>query len=197
MKSDIENFQLIQSSMYEIAKAAHTVKDTFNLYEKIHKIITKLMYAENIYIALYDKDLQELKFEYHIDETDPDFKVGTKLKISNKSVTAYCIKRKKPVLLSKQDMLKLTKQKTINPVGLISETWLGVPLITQDNIVGVITIQTYDPKHIITEKDKDILSFVSELLAMSIERNKLEKPLFDTKLFTKHLEMAFNKMYQT
>ena len=175
MKSDIENFQLIQSSMYEIAKAAHTVKDTFNLYEKIHKIITKLMYAENIYIALYDKDLQELKFEYHIDETDPDFKVGTKLKISNKSVTAYCIKRKKPVLLSKQDMLKLTKQKTINPVGLISETWLGVPLITQDNIVGVITIQTYDPKHIITEKDKDILSFVSELLAMSIERNKLEK----------------------
>ena len=30
-----------------------------------------------------------------------------------------------------------------------------------------------------------------------LERNKLEKPLFDTKLFTKHLEMAFNKMYQT
>ena len=80
MKSNIENFQLIQSSMYEIAKAAHTVKDTFSLYEKIHKIITKLMYAENIYIALYDKDSQELKFEYHIDKTDPDFKVGTSLK---------------------------------------------------------------------------------------------------------------------
>ena len=175
MKSDIENFQLIQTSMYEIAKAAHTVKDTYNLYEKIHKIITKLMYAENIYIALYDKDSQELKFEYHIDETDPDFKVGTSLKISNKSVTAYCIKRKKPVLLTKQDMLKLTKQKLINPVGLISETWLGVPLITQDNIVGVITIQSYNPKHLITEKHKEILSFVSELLAMSIERNKLEK----------------------
>ena len=74
------------------------------------------MYADNIYIALYDKDSQELKFEYHIDETDPDFKVGTSLKISNKSVTAYCIKRKKPVLLNKKDyeeiMFQMMKKKS-------------------------------------------------------------------------------------
>ena len=38
----------------------------------------------------------------------------------------------------------------------------------------MITVQRYDPKYLITDKDKDILSFVSELLALSIERNKLE-----------------------
>ena len=36
IKSDIEKFQLIQSSMYDIAKATHTIKDTFSLYQKIH-----------------------------------------------------------------------------------------------------------------------------------------------------------------
>ena len=70
MKSDINNFQLIQSSMYEIAKATHTIKDTFSLYEKIHKIITKLMYADNMYIALYDNNYQELKFEYYVDKME-------------------------------------------------------------------------------------------------------------------------------
>ena len=69
----------------------------------------------------------------------------------------------------------LTKKGIINPIGSISETWLGVPLISQKNIVGVITIQSYDPTYVITEEDKEILNFVSELLAMSIEQKKLEQ----------------------
>ena len=172
--TNINNFKLIQDSLYDIAKAAHTIKDTFSLYKKIHIIIGKLMYAENMYIALYDKDYQELKFEYYVDVMDKDFTVGSKLKISHKNVTAYCIKKKKAVLLTKDDMVELTNKKIINPVGSIPHTWLGVPLITQNNIIGVITVQSYDSKYDITDKDKDILSFVSELLALSIERNKLE-----------------------
>ena len=170
----MNDFKLKQDSLYEIAKAAHTIKDTFSLYKKIHKIIGKLMYAGNMYIALYDKDSQELKFEYYVDVMDKDFTVGSKLKISNKNVTAYCMGKKVPVLLKKEDLIELTNKKIINPVGSIPETWLGVPLITQNNIIGVITIQSYDPKYIINNNDKDLLSFVSELLALSIERNKLE-----------------------
>ena len=142
-KKNNTNFKQIQTSMYEIATAAHTIKDSTNLYKKIHEIIERLMYAGNMYIALYNKHEGTLKFEYYIDNMDDDFIAGTELKLSNKSVTAYCIKRKKPVLLNKKDMLSLTKKKIINPVGLISETWLGVPLITQENIVGVITILSY------------------------------------------------------
>ena len=151
----MNDFKIVQDSLYDIAKAAHTIKDTFSLYKKIHTIIAKLMYAGNMYIALYDKNSQELKFEYYVDVVDSDFKVGSKLKISNKSVTAYCIKKKKPVLLTRDDLINLTNKKVINPVGSISETWLGVPLITQNNIIGVITIQSYDPKYVITSKDKD------------------------------------------
>ena len=175
----MNDFKIVQDSLYDIAKAAHTIKDTFSLYKKIHTIIAKLMYAGNMYIALYDKNSQELKFEYYVDVVDSDFKVGSKLKISNKSVTAYCIEKKKPVLLTRDDLINLTNKKVINPVGSISETWLGVPLITQNNIIGVITIQSYDPKYVITSKDKDLLSFVSELLALSIERNKLELKQMD------------------
>ena len=113
----MNNFKLIQDSLYEIAKAAHTIKDTFSLYKKIHTIIGELMYAENMYIALYDKDDQELKFEYYVDVMDKDFTVCSKLKISHKNVTAYCIQKKSAVLLRKQDMVEVTKKKIINPVG--------------------------------------------------------------------------------
>ena len=174
-KENNTKLKQIQSSMYEIATAAHTIKDSTNLYKKIHEIIERLMYAGNMYIALYNKHEGTLKFEYYIDNMDDDFIAGTELKLSNKSVTAYCIKKKKPLLLTKKELIDLTNKGVINPVGSISETWLGVPLISQNNIVGVITIQSYDPKYVITENDKEILSFVSELLAMSIEQKKLEQ----------------------
>ena len=115
----MNDFNLIQNSLYEIAKAAHTIKDTFSLYKKIHKIIGKLMYAGNMYIALYDKNSQELKFEYYVDVMDKDFSVGSKLKISNKNVTAYCIGKKEPVLLRKKDLIDLTNKEIIKPVGSI------------------------------------------------------------------------------
>jgi len=174
IKEENKNLLQIQTSLYDIATAAHTIKDSNSLYIRIHKIIAKLMYADNMYIALYNKIDETLKFEYYIDTIDKDFVSGEILKLSNKSVTAYCIKKKQSVLFTKNEMVDLTKRKVINPVGTISYYWLGVPLISKNNIVGVITVQSYDPKHTITEKDKNILSFVSELLAMSIEQKKLE-----------------------
>ena len=178
-QEDNKNLEQIQSSMYEIATAAHTIKDSTNLYKRIHQIIERLMYAGNMYIALYNKKEGTLKFEYYIDNMDDDFIAGTELKLSSKSVTAYCIKKKKPILLTKKELIDLTEKGIINPVGSLSETWLGVPLISQNNIVGVITIQSYDSKYIISENDKEILNFVSELLAMSIEQKKLEKKQLD------------------
>src|SRR5215813_9059490 len=44
----------IQKALYEIADAASAVKDMQSFYKKLHKIVGKLMYAENFFIALYD-----------------------------------------------------------------------------------------------------------------------------------------------
>ena len=50
--NNMNDFKKIQNSLYKIANAAHTIKDTFSLYKKIHNIIDKLMYADNMYIDL-------------------------------------------------------------------------------------------------------------------------------------------------
>ena len=175
LNTQIKELKQVQHSLFAITKAAHTVKDSFTLYKKIHNIINKLVYTDNIYIALYNKEKQTLRFDYYVDSMDKDFTVGTELEFSDKSVTAYCLKKKKTVFKSKNELLDMQKKGVINPIGSIPETWLGVPLISNENIIGVITVQSYDSKHIITNKDKEILSFVSELLAMSIERQQLEE----------------------
>ena len=57
IKEENKNLLQKQTSLYDIATAAHTIKDSNSLYIRIHKIIAKLMYADNMYIALYNKML--------------------------------------------------------------------------------------------------------------------------------------------
>src|ERR1700752_2035596 len=44
----------IQKALYEIADAASAARDMQSFYKKLHKILGKLMYAENFFIALYN-----------------------------------------------------------------------------------------------------------------------------------------------
>ena len=44
------------SSLYDIAKVAHAATTLDELYKLIHININKLMYAENMFIAINDQD---------------------------------------------------------------------------------------------------------------------------------------------
>jgi HPt (histidine-containing phosphotransfer) domain-containing protein len=45
----------IQDALYRIAEAASAADDLQAFYAAIHRIVGELMYAENLYIALYDE----------------------------------------------------------------------------------------------------------------------------------------------
>ena len=50
--------ELKQNSLYKITKAAHNATNLKELYTSLHSIISKLIYSDNFYIAIYD-DLNE------------------------------------------------------------------------------------------------------------------------------------------
>jgi PAS domain S-box-containing protein len=64
-----------------------------------------------------------------------------------------------------------------NPSVRRPSDWLGVPLKTGDRTIGVLTAQSYDEGVRYTERDRDILQFVSTQVAMAIERKRGEEAL--------------------
>ncbi|MBC8256120.1 MAG: response regulator [Candidatus Marinimicrobia bacterium] len=175
---DIQNrlkySELLQSSLYKIAQAAHSAQSLHDLYAAIHKIISKLMYADNFYIAIFDKENNKLYFPYYVDQQDRASSDADDIKLEKKSLTGHCLELGVPLLYTKKDITDLKKLGEVNPVGTISEVWLGSPLKIGDNAIGVIVIQTYDKNKLLTNDDRELLNFVSELVAMVIERKRLE-----------------------
>ena len=83
--SDLKN-----SSLYDIAKVAHAATTLDELYKSIHENISKLMYAENFYIAILNKEKDRLKFPYYSDKKDLAIN-ELKIKKETKTLTVNCI----------------------------------------------------------------------------------------------------------
>jgi len=61
-----------QAALYKIAALASTADDMQAFYEGIHAILGELIYAENMYVALYDDERKLLNFAFYVDTVDTE-----------------------------------------------------------------------------------------------------------------------------
>ncbi|MEE4358064.1 MAG: GAF domain-containing protein [Desulfococcaceae bacterium] len=171
----IENADRLTAA-YDISKAAYEFRNLDNLYPEIQKIISRLMNADNFYILRYDAIQEKLKLAYWTDERDKDLPLDEILK---KGLIGYVIRKGQPLLCPPEKFEELEKQGEVERSGTRSNYryWLGVPLKTNGNTIGVLAVKTYDDNIKYTETDEEILMFVSEQIAMAIERVRTQEEL--------------------
>ena len=85
------------------------------------------------------------------------------------SLTGYVIKKKKSFLFSKEDIVSLVNKGEAELIGTLPETWLGVPLIINQKVIGVIAVQDYYNKNAYDKHSLELLEIISKLLSIYIE----------------------------
>jgi PAS domain S-box-containing protein/putative nucleotidyltransferase with HDIG domain len=172
--SDRKRAEKIQASLYRIAEATQSTENLEELYQIIHETITELMPAKNnFYIALFDPDSEMISFPYFIDE----YEENPGPQRYGKGLTEYVFRTGKSLLASPEVFKELEKKGEIASVGPPSIDWLGVSLKTKNKIIGVLTVQSYTEGVRYSEEDKNILTFISEQVAMAIERKQTDEAL--------------------
>src|SRR5216117_3157066 len=172
-RSAIEREQAaqLQTATYRISEAAHAAEDLAQLFRAVHDIISELMPAKNLYIALYDAHAGLLSFPYWVDEHDPP---PARHKLE-RGLTEYVLRTGQPLLATPQVHEELSRRGEADLVGAPSLDWIGVPLKAHDRTIGVLVAQTYTEGIRFGEREKDILQFVSTQVAMAIERKRAEE----------------------
>jgi len=171
--SEQKRAEALSSALLRIAEKASSAEDLQQFYAAMHHIVAELMYARNFYIALYDRETQLLNFPYFVDEEDP----RPAPKKLGKGLTEYVLRTGEPLLCTPEVFNRLVEEGEAELIGAASLDWLGVPLKAGNVVVGVLVVQSYTGKVRFGEKEKDILTFVSQQVASAVEHKRNEEAL--------------------
>jgi PAS domain S-box-containing protein/putative nucleotidyltransferase with HDIG domain len=171
--TELKRGEKIQRVLFNISQATSLSKNLDELLKIIHQQLGSLINTTNFYIALYDERNDIYTFPYYVDQYDDDFSPQP----LKKSLTDYVRRRGEPLLVDEHLFVKLKQRGEVELVGPDSSIWLGAPLKTAKGIIGVVVVQSYTDSTLYSKKDLEMLSFVSEHIAMAIERKRTEDTL--------------------
>lgn len=157
--------QRLQATLYRISQAANRATTPEELYPAIHEIIREIMPADNFYIALYNPSTDRLHMVYIDDEIDP-----TPVATTKNGSTEYVYHTGKTLLGTAAQFEALQQSGEIVLCGAPSAVWLGVPLIVEGKIIGVMTAQHYRDAEAYGEDEQHILEMISASVANTITR---------------------------
>lgn len=181
----------LQKVLFEITEAASTATDLAALYTVIHESVKTLMPAINLYIALYDEKKNEISFPYFVDEFDEQ----PESRPPKRGLTEYVLRTKSPLLATPNKLKEIEDANEVEKIGTDSIDWLGVPLIVQDSIIGVLVVQSYSPGTRYNKEEQEVLMFVSAQVAMAIDKKKAADDLTVSELQLKELNASKDKLF--
>ena len=163
----------LQRALFRIAELSITSETMERFYAQVHDVVGELLYARNFYIALLSDDGERLEFPYSIDERDP----VRASRVIGHGMTEYVISAGHALLADRDRIGELEREGVLRSHGSLSHCWLGVPLMRDDMVVGVIAVQSYSPAVIFTERDQELLTFVAYHIGSGLARKQAQDRL--------------------
>ena len=165
----LENIREIQ---YNIAKAVVTSESIENLLEFARSELSRFFDTTNFFAALYNAKKNTLKKIHWIDEVDK-FEEWD----ASNSFSGYVVKTGKLLLLNKQEIVKLGLEQNIKIIGTPAECWMGVPLIVDKKVIGVMVIQSYTDTKAYDASSAMLFNQLAYDLSVYIEKTKILQDL--------------------
>jgi PAS domain S-box-containing protein len=166
--------ELERGAIFEIVQGVITTPTLRALLSLVHHSISKVLYAENCFVALHDPGTDLLSFEFWLDQNDatpPPRPVG------KKGFANYVLRSGKPLLLTKALTDEMIARGDVEQSGTSSASWLGVPLRTESRTMGVLVLQHYEDEHAYTEQDLELLTSIGSQTALAIEQKRAESAI--------------------
>ena len=172
-----KRLEVEREAIFEIIQGVITTDNLEDLFKLIHQSISRLLYAENCFIALHDSTSDLLHFEFWLDKYDP---VPEPRPVGKKGFASYILRTGKPLLLNEEFVNQMYESGVVEKSGTRSASWLGVPLRTHSQTIGVLAVQHYEDKHAYDQRDLELLGSVGSQIALAIERKRAESELRNT-----------------
>lgn len=177
--AQLESAEKLQKVLFNIASLTYEDENLNSTYVKLHSLVAQLFDAKSFFIAIYHEDEKCIHFPYFVDENYPSLQPDQgPIDPELKGLSAWVIFNNQSLLLTKAEVLMRIKSGVFHLIDdmPLPESWLGVPMLAGD-LKGALVVQTYRSSKPYTEKDRELLTYVSHHVC-----NLLQRKLFEQKL---------------
>lgn len=187
---ELEKSERVQRALYAIADLTGAELAFEEVVERLHSIISGLMYADNFYISLYDRSQDSIRFVYFADvkSVPIDLSMPIPLEDLEFSLTWYLIRMGKP-LRGSLDSIARGLPGELKALGAVAKDWLGVPMLQGHQVKGMLVVQSYDESGLYDEEDQALLSFVASQILTLLQRREAHEAL-ESAVEARTLELA-------
>ncbi|WP_322512593.1 GAF domain-containing protein, partial [Chloroflexus sp.] len=156
-----------------ISAAVNASLDTYELIERLHQGISEIIDTSTSLIALYDEASNTLSYPIAYDR-------GKRILLEPRPLgggtNGWAIRNRRPLLLgtaaAARAMGLLVDQGRIGDDKAIEESYLVVPIIYGDQVLGVVNIQSYT-QHAFDENDLRFVTTVTNQAAVALNNARL------------------------
>ncbi|MEH0020464.1 MAG: response regulator [Desulfobacter sp.] len=157
----------INTTLFEISAAVTVTANLDELYPLIHKYLNRIIPMPNFFIGIYDRHTDTIEVPYCIDQYNDPLTRITDVSYSA-SLPGQVVLKRMPLLLDREALVAENRENRL--FDRVPENWMGVPLISQDRVLGILSTRSYSRSDAFTRKDLEVLISVSNQVALAIER---------------------------
>ena len=150
----------------EIGTALAKQLDYQAIIELVGERVSHMFDSADMFVATYDDQARIIHFEYEIAEGDRFYSEPMPL---GPGLTSKVIKARRPILISTAE--EAYAQGAI-PDQIPAESWLGVPILAGERVLGVIALENRRP-HAYSEADARLLSTLATSMGVALENARL------------------------
>ncbi len=153
------------AALNEVSQALASRLSVQEVLKEVYRGASQLLDATNFYVALYDPDQDVVTFPFDATEEEGD---RFHTLPANQGLTGYIIRNRTSLLIEENLPQRLTEI-GIEMVGIPALSWLGVPMMAGDRVLGVMAVQSYATPYAYDEHDRDILTALANQAAIALQ----------------------------
>jgi len=169
MRRDMEKRLREVHTLSRIGQAIGGSLELDVLLSTLYHQVKSLVEADNFYIAIYDATTDELAFPLVFE--DGKRKRYARRRAGN-GLTEYVIRERKPLLIN-ENAGQIIARLGLEMIGQPALSWLGVPMMVGDRVLGVIAVQSFNRPYAYEEKDVAFFSTLAAQAAVALENAQL------------------------
>ncbi|MFO7682693.1 MAG: GAF domain-containing protein [Chloroflexota bacterium] len=136
----------------------------------VHEYTERLMASDEFYVAFFTAATNEIVFAYGVTEGRIIRNYGRRQ--AGKGLTEHVLQQRQPILIA-SDIDKYLHEIGIEAIGRQAASWMGCPLQYGEQVIGLISLQSYATPYAYDEQSLRLLSAIANQAAIAIENARL------------------------